>query len=70
MHKCPVYGCKQSIANDKAFCYNHWKLLPQSLRDKVMQNYNGDRAESLEPILEACRHIRHVEKERGDKPNG
>ena len=42
-HVCPIAGCKTVIANDKLMCFDHWRLVPRSLQQRVTATWQGVR---------------------------
>lgn len=34
-HTCPITGCGTTVADDKLMCFAHWKLVGESLRQKI-----------------------------------
>jgi len=38
-HKCPVDGCTVEVPHEMLMCYQHWKLVPATLKKAVWREY-------------------------------
>lgn len=44
-HKCPVASCENQLEGWRAFCSDHWRMIPKHLREAVDATWRYRRAE-------------------------